>query len=106
MSLEDASRKMSKSDESAGGYISMLDDADTIRSKMSRAVTDSGREVRYDAASKQAISNLLTIYALCADRSVDDWRRCTTAKDMAAFKKDLAEVVVATLQQSNSGTTR
>ena len=98
MSLEDPSRKMSKSDESAGGYISMLDDADTIRRKVSRAVTDSEREVRFDEAAKPAISNLLTIFALCADRTVDDVAADYDGKGYGPFKKDLAEVVVDTLQ--------
>ncbi|GMA56590.1 hypothetical protein GCM10025858_10930 [Alicyclobacillus sacchari] len=48
MSLENPAKKMSKSDESQGAFISMLDEPDVIRKKISRAVTDSDREVRYD----------------------------------------------------------
>ncbi|MBX5435737.1 MAG: tryptophan--tRNA ligase [Alicyclobacillaceae bacterium] len=98
MSLEDPTKKMSKSDESAGAYISMLDDADTIRRKIARAVTDSGREVRYDTAEKPAISNLMTIYALCAGKSLADVEAMYEGKGYGVFKKDLAEVVVATLE--------
>ncbi|MDQ0191137.1 tryptophan--tRNA ligase [Alicyclobacillus cycloheptanicus] len=98
MSLEDPSRKMSKSDESAGAYISMLDEPDVIRKKISRAVTDSEREVRFDEERKPAISNLLTIYALCADKTVDEIAAQYQGQGYGPFKKDLAEVVVAALE--------
>lgn len=98
MSLEDPAKKMSKSDESAGGYISMLDDPAVIRKKIARAVTDSEREVRYDEARKPAISNLLTIYALCSNRSVDSVAAQYMEQGYGPFKKDLAEVVVGALE--------
>lgn len=98
MSLEEPTKKMSKSDESAGAFISMLDEPDVIRKKISRAVTDSEREVRYDEDNKPAISNLLTIYALCADKTVDEVAAQYAGQGYGPFKKDLAEVVVATLE--------
>ncbi len=98
MSLEEPTKKMSKSDDSAGAYISMLDEPDVVRKKISRAVTDSEREVRYDDANKPAISNLLTIYALCADRTVEDVVAQYAGQGYGPFKKDLAEVVVAALE--------
>lgn len=97
MSLEDPTKKMSKSDESANGYISMLDDAAVIRKKIARAVTDSGREVKYDPQNKAAISNLMTIYSLCADKTLDEIQTMYDGQGYGPFKKDLAEVVVATL---------
>lgn len=98
MSLEDASKKMSKSDESAGAYISMMDTPDVIRKKISRAVTDSEREVRYNPEQKAAISNLMTIYALCADKTIAEIETLYDGKGYGPFKKDLAEVVVATVE--------
>ncbi|MCL6548983.1 MAG: tryptophan--tRNA ligase [Alicyclobacillus sp.] len=98
MSLEDPSKKMSKSDESAGAYISMLDEPDTIRRKISRAVTDSGREVRFDPEQKPAISNLMTIYALCAGRTLAEVEEMYEGKGYGEFKRDLAEVVVEALR--------
>ncbi|MCL6444129.1 MAG: tryptophan--tRNA ligase [Alicyclobacillus sp.] len=98
MSLEDPTKKMSKSDESAGAYISMLDEPDVIRKKIMRAVTDSGREVRYDPENKAAISNLLTIYALCADKTIAEVEAMYEGQGYGPFKKDLADVVVAALQ--------
>jgi tryptophanyl-tRNA synthetase len=98
MSLEDPAKKMSKSDESAGAYISLMDSPEVIRKKISRAVTDSDREVRYDTGNKSAISNLMTIYALCADKSIADVQTMYEGKGYGPFKKELAEVVVAALE--------
>jgi tryptophanyl-tRNA synthetase len=97
MSIENPAKKMSKSDESAGGYISMLDAPDVIRKKISRAVTDSNREVRYDEATKPAVSNLMTIYALCANLTLADVEKRFEGQGYGPFKKELAEVVVDTL---------
>ncbi len=62
MSLTDPTRKMSKSDENVGGFISLLDDRDTVMRKFRRAVTDSETEVRR-AEGKDGINNLMTIYS-------------------------------------------
>ncbi|MCL6631113.1 MAG: tryptophan--tRNA ligase [Alicyclobacillus herbarius] len=97
MSLEDPLKKMSKSDASAGAYISMLDTPDVIRKKISRAVTDSEREVRYDVENKPAISNLLTIYSLFSGKSVAELEKQYQGQGYGPFKKDLAEAVVAGL---------
>ena len=48
LSLQDPTKKMSKSDENANGSIFLLDDADTITKKIKRAVTDSGTEIKFD----------------------------------------------------------
>jgi tryptophanyl-tRNA synthetase len=98
MSLEDPTKKMSKSDPSPNAYISMLDEPDVVRKKISRAVTDSGREVRYDKENKAAISNLMTIYALCAGVTLEEVEARFEGKGYGQFKKELAEVVVATLE--------
>jgi tryptophanyl-tRNA synthetase len=52
MSLDDASKKMSKSNPNPASFIALLDPPDVIRKKISRAVTDSGKEVKYDLANK------------------------------------------------------
>src|SRR5437879_9019749 len=56
MSLSDPAKKMSKSDDDPNGCVMLLDDADTIRRKFKRAVTDSGTELRFDAR-RPAIRN-------------------------------------------------
>ncbi|MCY0887256.1 MAG: tryptophan--tRNA ligase [Alicyclobacillaceae bacterium] len=98
MSLEDPLKKMSKSDESAGAYLSMLDEPDVLRKKVARAVTDSGRDVRFDEENKPAVSNLMTIYALCANLTMAEVEKRYEGQGYGPFKKDLAEVVVGVLE--------
>lgn len=98
MSLQDGTKKMSKSDPNQGSFISMLDDADTITKKIKRAQTDSDSAVRYDKAEKPAVSNLMTIYSLCSGKSLDEIEAMYEGKGYGAFKGDLAEVVVETLR--------
>src|ERR1051326_4188233 len=69
--LDDPSKKMSKSDENVNGSITLMDDADTIRRKFKRAVTDSGTEIRFDQ-SRPAITNLLTMYQLLTGKGVEE----------------------------------
>jgi tryptophanyl-tRNA synthetase len=98
MSLDDASKKMSKSNPVAGSYISMLDSPDVIRKKISRAVTDSGREVIFDPAAKPEISNLIGIFAQCANIAVTEVEERFAGLGYGPFKKELAEQVVAVLE--------
>jgi len=98
MSLDDASKKMSKSNPNPNSYIALLDEPDVVRKKISRAVTDSGREVKYDPASKPEVSNLISIYAHCAGVSVEEVEHRYEGQGYGPFKKDLAEHVVSVLE--------
>ncbi len=98
MSLDDASNKMSKSNPNAGSYIAMLDTPDDIRKKLSRATTDSGREVKFNPQEKPEISNLMSIYSNCSDLTLTEIEAKYEGLGYGAFKKDVAEVVVATLE--------
>lgn len=98
MSLDDASKKMSKSNPNAGSYIAMLDAPDIIRKKISRAVTDSGREVKFDPQNKPEVSNLISIYSQCAGKSISEIEAQYDGQGYGPFKKDLAEAVVAVLE--------
>ncbi|USG64491.1 tryptophan--tRNA ligase [Brevibacillus ruminantium] len=98
MSLQDGTKKMSKSDPNQGGFISMLDDPDTIVKKVKRAQTDSDNAIRFDKENKPAISNLLTIYSLCSGKTIAELEAMYEGKGYGAFKSDLAEVVVDTLK--------
>lgn len=93
MSLEDPSRKMEKSNPSAGSYILLTDAPDAIRKKIRKAVTDSGAEVVY-SADKPALANLLTIYSLMSGDPIKAIQERYVGKGYGDFKKDLAEVVV------------
>ncbi|MBY9078881.1 tryptophan--tRNA ligase [Paenibacillus sp. HN-1] len=98
MSLDDASKKMSKSNPNAGSYIALLDPPDVIRKKISRATTDSGREVVYDPANKPEVSNLMSIYSECSGLSLEEIANRYEGQMYGGFKKDLAEVVVSSLE--------
>ncbi|WP_018758908.1 tryptophan--tRNA ligase [Paenibacillus terrigena] len=98
MSLDDASKKMSKSNPNPGSFIALLDPPDVVRKKISRATTDSGREVKFDPADKPEVSNLLSIYSHCAGLSIEQIEAKYEGQGYGAFKKDLAEVVVSVLE--------
>jgi tryptophanyl-tRNA synthetase len=97
MSLQDPTKKMSKSDENAAGSIFLLDDADAITKKIKRAVTDSGTEINFDE-TRPAIRNLLTIYQLLTGKSQDECVDHFAGKGYGDFKGELAEVVVEFLR--------
>lgn len=98
MSLDDASKKMSKSNPNPGSYIALLDEPDVIRKKISRATTDSGREVKFDPANKPEVSNLITIYSQCSGLAIAEVEQRYEGQMYGPFKKDLAEVVVGVLE--------
>jgi len=98
MSLEDGTKKMSKSSPSAGSYISLLDKPEEIRKKIARAKTDLGREIVYDVANKPEVSNLMTIFAQCTGKTIEQVQADYEGQGYGAFKKDLAEAVVQVLE--------
>jgi tryptophanyl-tRNA synthetase len=96
-SLADPTKKMSKSDENAAGSIFLLDDADAIRRKFRRAVTDSGTEIRFDEG-RPAITNLLTIYQVLTGKDAREVEWHFEGKGYAQLKSDLADVTVEFLR--------
>jgi tryptophanyl-tRNA synthetase len=97
MALDDPSKKMSKSDENANGRISLLDDPDTVRRKLKRAVTDSGSEVRFDE-TRPAVTNLLSMFQLFTGRTPEEVEAHFAGKGYAQLKHDLAEATVEFLR--------
>jgi tryptophanyl-tRNA synthetase len=96
MSLSDPSQKMSKSIPQ--GCVFLSDSPDTIRQKIKTAVTDSGKEIKFDEKNKPAISNLLNIYHLFSKKTIADIEKKYQDKGYAEFKKDLAEVIIEELK--------
>jgi tryptophanyl-tRNA synthetase len=96
MSLDDPTKKMSKSAGSENSFIALMDQPDVIRRKIRRAVTDSGGEVR-GGPDKPALTNLLDIYSALAGDPVDEIVRRYEGKGYADLKADLGEVVVSAL---------
>lgn len=93
MGLDDPTKKMSKSALSEYNYISLTDDAESIRKKIRKAVTDSGEIIEY-RDDKPALKNLINIYAILSDISTSDVEQKFVGKRYGDFKNDLAEVVV------------
>ena len=92
MSLSEPEKKMSKSDPK--GDIYLKDDEKTIRKKIMSAVTDSGSEVKYDPENKPGISNLLTIYSVLNDISIEEAEKRFEGLRYGDFKKAVADTVV------------
>jgi len=97
MSLSDPTKKMSKSDDDPNGCVMLLDDADAVRRKFKRAVTDSGTEIRFNE-SLPAITNLLTIYQLLTGQQPEAIEAHFSGKGYAQLKQDLADVTIQFLQ--------
>jgi tryptophanyl-tRNA synthetase len=92
MALDDPSRKMDKSSGRSNNLIWMNDPPEVVRSKISKAVTDSGRDVRY-GPGKPAISNLLVIFSAVSGREVDDVAAEFENQGYARFKEALAQAI-------------
>ncbi|MCM3094654.1 tryptophan--tRNA ligase [Priestia megaterium] len=97
MSLQDPTKKMSKSDPNQKAFITLLDDAKTIEKKIKSAVTDSEGIVRYDKENKPGISNLLSIYSILSNKSIEDIEAMYEGKGYGDFKADTAKVVAEAL---------
>ena len=97
MSLQDPTRKMSKSDENANASVYLMDDADTVRRKFKRAVTDSEAEVRYDWDNKPGLSNLMAIYGATTGKTTDEIEKEFAGKGYGDFKMAVGDAVAAML---------
>jgi tryptophanyl-tRNA synthetase len=97
MSLQDPSKKMSKSDPNQKGFISMLDEPKQIEKKIKSAVTDSEGIVRFDIENKPGVSNLLSIYSIVSGKTIAELETLYEGKGYGAFKGDLAEVIINAL---------
>jgi tryptophanyl-tRNA synthetase len=92
--LQDPTAKMSKSAASEAGLVKLMDDPAVTAKKFRSAVTDTGREVRYDPAGKPGISNLLDIFAAITGRTIPEIELEYEGHGYGDFKRDVAEAVV------------
>ncbi len=97
MSLQDPTKKMSKSDENPNASIYLMDDPDTIRRKCRRAVTDSEGVILY-REEQPGIRNLLDIYCSCTGKSVDDAVKEFQGCGYGQLKDAVADAVISVLQ--------
>jgi tryptophanyl-tRNA synthetase len=106
--LAEPTAKMSKSASSPAGVIDLLDEPKVSARKIRSAVTDTGREIHYDPATKAGVSNLLVIYSALSGRTVDDLVAGYEGKGYGALKSDVAEALadfVTPLRQQVAGYT-
>jgi tryptophanyl-tRNA synthetase len=94
LDLADPTAKMSKSAASPAGVLDLLDEPATNVKKIRSAVTDTGREVRADAASKPGVTNLMTILAALTGQSLDDVEREFEGRGYGDLKSTTAEAFV------------
>ena len=96
MSLQDPTRKMSKSDPE-DTFISLLDPPDAIRRKVKRAVTDSEADIRFDPVNKPGVSNRLSIIAALTGQSVEEAATELQGQGYGKLKDRVSECVIETL---------
>jgi tryptophanyl-tRNA synthetase len=97
MSLQDPTRKMSKSDENVNGCVYVLDKPEDIMRKFKRAITDSEAKVHY-AEGKAGINNLMDIYACVTGKSYEEIEHDFDGKGYGDFKQAVGEAVVEHLR--------
>ncbi len=95
-SLQEPTKKMSKSDANVNGFISLLDDADTIMRKCKRAVTDSEAVVAY-REGKDGVNNLMSIYSAVTGKSFAEIEEEFTGKGYGDFKPAVGEAIIAVI---------
>lgn len=97
MSLQDPSKKMSKSDENPNASIYLMDPPDVIMKKFRRAVTDSEAQVRY-RDEQPGIKNLLDIYSACTGKKPEEAEKEFASKGYGDFKEAVGESVISALK--------
>lgn len=97
MSLQEPTKKMSKSDENENGFIALLDSPDTIVRKVKRAVTDSEANIRY-TDEQPGVKNLLDIYCSISEESIDKAVERFSSLGYGELKLKVAEAIVEELR--------
>lgn len=92
-SLQDPTKKMSKSEADAKGTIDLLDDPAVARKKIMSAVTDSVGIIQYDPESQPGLANLLTIQSVLANEPIEDIVKRYEGKGYGELKKEIGQTV-------------
>ncbi|MBQ1782299.1 MAG: tryptophan--tRNA ligase [Gammaproteobacteria bacterium] len=100
MSLQEPTKKMSKSDDNPNNFVLMLEDLKTLTKKVKRAVTDSDEQARiyYDLDAKPGVSNLLSLLSCATGKPVAELVPAYEGKMYGHLKGDVADAIVAVLQ--------
>jgi tryptophanyl-tRNA synthetase len=100
MSLQEPTKKMSKSDDNANNFVGLLEDPKKIAKKIKRAVTDSDEQARiyFDTQEKPGVSNLLSLLSCATNTSIESLIPGYEDKMYGHLKADVADAVVALLE--------
>ena len=99
MSLSEPTNKMSKSDSDENGFVRLTDKPEVILRKIKRAVTDSGDEISFDKINKPGVSNLLSIYCVMNEKTIDEGLLdFQNVSGYGAFKQTVADSIISKLQ--------
>jgi tryptophanyl-tRNA synthetase len=98
MGLQTPEAKMSKSEDAETNAVYLLDEPKRVERKIKRAVTDMDGAIRFDPENKPGVSNLMSILAACTGDSFETIQRDYDGGGYGAFKKAVAEAVIATLE--------
>ncbi|ATZ17901.1 tryptophan--tRNA ligase [Mesoplasma melaleucae] len=94
MDLQDPTKKMSKSSNNPKAVIKMLDTPAEITNKIKSAITDSENLIKYDPVNKPGVSNLMNIYAIIKNFSIDDCHKRWAGKNYKDLKDDVTEALL------------
>lgn len=97
MSLQEPTKKMSKSDTNVKGFISILDDDKVIMNKIKSAVTDSEAKI-YCGDGKDGINNLIGIYSCCTGKTTSEIEKEFDGRGYGDFKTAVGEAVIEELR--------
>ena len=98
MGLQDPTSKMSKSSENEFDKVLLTDTPEEIMKKFKKAVTDSENKVRYDKKNKPGVSNLMVIYGVIKNKSMEEIEKEFDGVGYGDFKKAVGEAVVQRLE--------
>ncbi len=98
MSLQEPTKKMSKSDPNQKAFITLLDEPKLIEKKIKSAVTDSDGIVKFDKENKAGVSNLLSIYSILSQQSIAELEEKYAGVGYGQFKADVAKIIIETFE--------
>lgn len=97
MSLQEPSKKMSKSDENPNAFISLLDEPSVMMNKIKRAVTDSEEKALY-TEDRPGVKNLMDLYSCTTGISLDETKKVLEGLGYGALKKFVGEALIAEIE--------
>ena len=98
MGLQDPTSKMSKSSTLPNDTILLIDSPEEIMKKVKKAVTDSEGIVKYDEKNKPGISNLMEIYGIITNKTMDEIEKEFEGQGYGTFKTTVAEAIIKELE--------